>query len=758
MLTGLTPADAGHELPYYPSFYPHEIRIQAFDLASATTRLRSGSIHAYIGGDPFPGGKKPGNISDAESLGSYLVVTVSPTSELLRNRENRCGTASTMLHTLAEAMEGFVYHPYPVTPYHADYLQHFDLAESWKKESLSRPANEQGMARHTLKVRAKGALAEKLVRSGWHLDEREWDVTVEELDLGDLVSTRRISLNGWLGPPWIKEGWFHAYLLLADAVTDGTVKQASASIYDRLVRGEYDGLEERLNLERMLVSLLTRGCERVTVGYTVKHEYYNPDYSQGIENIAYDAHTGLNSHIFIRTAKLKDFPWNGWLRLGARGRLVAAWNPIGGFTDALGRLIWFALGDPAFLPTPYSASWIPNRVRPTITATRLTSGGVEVPRDAVLPEPGTGFLRDVGEGKTANTKITYRVLTSSFHDGSRMSVADLFYPYMFAYRWSAGKPQKGTEYDSSIEASTALIRERLSGLKVLKVESEVKDVGGIIVKWEIPVIEVYLQHSALDPLQVASMAPPWSSLPWHLIVLMEEAVKRGLGAFSSVEAARQNVAWLDLVREQKIKAKLALLVKNFEVQGYVPSSLKGLVTVDEARQRWAVLKRFYRKHGHFLVTNGPYQLDKWSKDSVVLQVFRDLSYPLQVGAFDDYPLPRKAYISKLDFRSHAIELHVDVEKIKKFQRTYDIIRQPLRNESKGEVRGEVPLCSYVIVSPDGSVVKAGSGSYAGDDMFLLDLGESLKPGLYTIMTAVYLGGNFVNPTVKTSMYRVEGAS
>src|SRR2546430_7783233 len=36
--------------------------------------------------------------------------------------------------------------------------------------------------------------------------------------------------------------------------------------------------EERINLERRLVSLLTRGCERVAVGYRVKREAINGDY------------------------------------------------------------------------------------------------------------------------------------------------------------------------------------------------------------------------------------------------------------------------------------------------------------------------------------------------------------------------------------------------------------------------------------------------------------------------------------------------
>ena len=32
------------------------------------------------------------------------------------------------------------------------------------------------------------------------------------------------------------------------------------------------------------------------------------------------------------------------------GRPAAAWNPVGGFTDPAGRLLWAALGDPGRSP------------------------------------------------------------------------------------------------------------------------------------------------------------------------------------------------------------------------------------------------------------------------------------------------------------------------------------------------------------------------------------------------------------------------
>ncbi len=169
-------------------------------------------------------------------------------------------------------------------------------------------------------------------------------------------------MGGWVGPPWLKEGWFHAYLLLAAALPDAGAKERAETYARQLRNGDYESAAERMNLERDLVRLLTRGCGRVVAGYTVRRESYSAEFSSGVENVAYDSQAGFNSAIFLRTVKLKDFPWNGWLTLGIASAPSAAWNPLAGFTDDAGRLIWSAVGDPAMFPAPYGAGWTLNRI------------------------------------------------------------------------------------------------------------------------------------------------------------------------------------------------------------------------------------------------------------------------------------------------------------------------------------------------------------------------------------------------------------
>src|SRR4030095_13119763 len=112
------------------------------------------------------------------------------------------------------------FHPYPVTPYHWDYLHYFDRVAGAKTQSLQRSASDHDATTLHQRVRTRGQLAAQLVPSAWQMVGQEGEVTVEEIALVDLLSPHLTGLNGWLGPPWLKAGWFHAYLLLAETITD----------------------------------------------------------------------------------------------------------------------------------------------------------------------------------------------------------------------------------------------------------------------------------------------------------------------------------------------------------------------------------------------------------------------------------------------------------------------------------------------------------------------------------------------------------
>jgi len=375
---------------------------------------------------------------------------------------------------------------------------------------------------------------------------------------------------------------------------------------------------------------------------------------------------------------------------------------------------------------------------------------IHVPDAALLPEPGNGRMQPVGTGKTAKSQLTYRVLGSAFHDGTRMGVPDLLYAYMFAYRWGVRNEAEPWHYDPFIDAASAPMRQHLVGVRVTGTDTASKSfrVGDVNVLRELFVIDVYTTNVPDDPEQDAVVAPPWSTVPWHLLALMDEAVSRGWAAFSQAEAARRGVEWLDLVRSEPTNNRLASLVAAFEREGYRPAVLQSLVSVDDARKRWAALGAFYRAHGHFLVTNGPYQLKRWSTDSVALEAFRDLSYPLGVGSYDAYAIPRRAFVTKVERENNRLRLFADIETIMKFQRSYDVVREHLQSVSPDVRMRSVPECRYVVVDGEGHVVFAGLAGLADDATFQVDLNGKLPAGQYTVLAEITVNRNAMNAEIQ----------
>ncbi|MEE9148413.1 MAG: hypothetical protein V3U27_13540, partial [Candidatus Tectomicrobia bacterium] len=205
LFAGVTLACAGHGVVYYPSFYPQEIRLEAMDPAAAGASLQNNSLHAYIGATPRFTGTVPDHLKSAESLDAFLVLTFNPASAAFKQVESRCATAHGVLAALGEGTRDVILTPYPITPYHPDYLQHLDRVNDAKAR-----VEAPGAISPALRVRARGEQARALVQSRWKLSHDDWDVSLEEVPVARLVSGSGAPPHTWPGPPWMKAGWFHA--------------------------------------------------------------------------------------------------------------------------------------------------------------------------------------------------------------------------------------------------------------------------------------------------------------------------------------------------------------------------------------------------------------------------------------------------------------------------------------------------------------------------------------------------------------------
>jgi hypothetical protein len=371
---------------------------------------------------------------------------------------------------------------------------------------------------------------------------------------------------------------------------------------------------------------------------------------------------------------------------------------------------------------------------------------IAIPADAVLPDAQSGELRPVGPGRSARTKLTYKVLGSAFHDGTKTEAADLLYAYAFAYRWAAREAGERAPSDAAADHATGAMRRYLLGVRVTGRDAASKSfrVGDVDFVREVITVEVYLAVAPEAPEWSALLAPPWSTLPWTVLVLMEEAAARGWAAFSQLESGRRNVPWLDLVRSRDTAARLAALVAQFEREGFRPAALRAHVSDDAARRRWGTLAAFYKASGHFLVTNGPYRLKRWTSDSIVLEAFRDLTYPLGVGSYDAYAIPRRGFVTKADWDGKRLVLSGDIEVVEKFQRSYRLVRTPLASVLAPDLKRAAPECRYVVTDSDGRVALAGTATLGADRKFQVDLADRLAPGSYALAALIAVNGNVMN--------------
>jgi hypothetical protein len=148
------------------------------------------------------------------------------------------------------------------------------------------------------------------------------------------------------------------------------------------------------------------------------------------------------------------------------------------------------------------------------------------------------------------------------------------------------------------------------------------------------------------------------------------------------------------------------------------------------------------------VTNGPYRLKRWSKDSATLEAFRDLSYPLGVGSYDAYAVPRRGYITKVERDGDGIRLSGDIEVVQKHMRSYDIERKPLPSIASDVVKRAAPECRYVVTDGDGRVVLAGQVPLAADASFRIDFAGRLPVGRFTLAAQLIVNANAMNAEIR----------
>ena len=90
-------------------------------------------------------------------------------------------------------------------------------------------------------------------------------------------------------------------------------------------------------------------------------------------------------------------------------------------------------------------------------------------------------------------------------------------------------------------------------------------------------------------------------------------------------------------------------------------------------------------------------------------------------------------------------------------RKYGLVKEPLLRTTTRGVYGLLVASRYLLIDPEGSVVKVDKMQWKEDGHFAIELPERLPPGQYTVVLGIFLDGNSLQPSARVLRVRVGAA-
>jgi peptide/nickel transport system substrate-binding protein len=353
--------------------------------------------------------------------------------------------------------------------------------------------------------------------------------------------------------------------------------------------------------------------------------------SSSLNGLVNDFGAGITSKYSLLNVRPSD--GKNSLNVGVKQIHQGSWNGIAGLSDAYSREIYYSIFDSGTFRDPYTGEIIPMRTQWTDISTKGQAGKLGVAEDTQTWDPATQEWKNAGSNATATSKVTYKVLYSKWHNGINMDKSDLLYSEYFTFEWGTDSGKDDRTVDPEFTSSAAPSLPLLKGIKFTSDDT----------------VESYVNFWHYDEKEIADFAPVWAAEPWEITAAGERLVTEGKFAYSRSQAIAEKVDWLDPIipeHAQAIKEEL----QKMKAENYVPAALKGIVSVDEAKERYDASIAWITLHKHAVISNGPFYLDSFNiaGGTITIKAFRDPSYPFEVGHWSSYENPKLAKIEKID--------------------------------------------------------------------------------------------------------------
>ncbi len=226
---------AGHSVGHYPILLsrrdPHRRgrsrRRRQWPHRRDAARLRRRAPRSFAG-------PVPEHVKSVKSLGSFLVLSFNAASARFASADDRCAAARGILAAAQRGEGGRLRLPslsrdalsrrLPAPPGPDRGGNAAPLARIGGARACE--GRRQGPARRGDRARSAGTAGGRaeVIVSRWCRS------TIWSAGAG-------VQLDGWSGPPWVKEGWFHAHRLLAAGLDAAAARGSRMRPIERLIRG-----------------------------------------------------------------------------------------------------------------------------------------------------------------------------------------------------------------------------------------------------------------------------------------------------------------------------------------------------------------------------------------------------------------------------------------------------------------------------------------------------------------------------------------
>jgi peptide/nickel transport system substrate-binding protein len=529
----------------------------------------------------------------------------------------------------------------------------------------------------------------------WHIYTGGWISTIINRDLAE-------NFSFYYTPRGRPELLWQAYT--PDPELDG--------IAERLERRDYKTWEERQALMARGLELAMQDSVRI---WLVDQLNASPR-AHDVE-LAVDLAGGVTgSALWPYTIRYHDRV-GGQMVFATPGLLTEPWNPVAGSNWVFDTMIINALQDSTVLPDPFTGLYWPQRivsaevtVQEGVPVTRSydwlgvqTAPEIRVPADAWIDwDSKTGRFVTVGEkhpqGITARTRTLVRYedgyLERRWHDGSRVSLADVVLPWILTFERAA---EGSRLFDPSYTPTFEVFQRHFRGWRIASKQPLI--------------IEIYSDQIYPDAESIVAARAP-VTLPWHTLALGIRAEQGGELAFSSHKADRMQVNWMSLVAGPS----LAVLERHLQAArqtGFVPypQVLASLLRPSGAAGRYRALRDWYAERGHFWVGDGPFYLHS----------VHPVERTLVLRRFEDFPDPAAKWLRFTEPQIPELDLTgpmlVEARESAEFDLQITFKGKPYPNEA-------IDTVQFLLFGRTGALALKGRAEHMQADLWKI----SLNPG------------------------------